>query len=362
MKITDIILKGVYNFSDFSYCFEDDWMQSAPDTLLVIGANGSGKTTLLRAIGNLWQILRLLLEGRSCIQTQRFSLFYNTQLAAMSLSGLLPEEKFWIYQGRENEVRHFLQAHQSEHKIGAIRVTTGNTEQYKIHYVPAGQSEPQDPSLSPFLSDLRDRYVKNRLGGRADLANMILLLSEKRTLERIEEQAGIPELGIEELAYRIVPEKEDFHWLALYHPTSRRKGSIENYLFTLKAINVEKYERIVNAVNLFLWDKKIIGFDSTTGDLLIEPESKQIHPAHLLSSGEKQMLLMTAFIARELRPGGMVLIDEPDLHLHVSLNNAFVNHLKRMVAEQNGQLIITSHSPEVWQHFTEAQELYLDSV
>lgn len=214
------------------------------------------------------------------------------------------------------------------------------------------------------MDDLRDRYVKNRLGGRVNLANMILLENEKRTLERIIDPPGIPEMGIgiDNLAYRVVPEREDFHWLAVYHPTSHRKGSIENYLFTLKAINVQKYERIVSEVNLFLWDKKIIGFDSTTGDLLIESESKQIHPAHLLSSGEKQMLLMTAFIARELRPYGMVLIDEPDLYLDVSLSNAFVNHLKRMVAEQKGQLIITSHSPEVWQYFTEAQKVYLFSI
>jgi ABC-type glutathione transport system ATPase component len=57
-----------------------------------------------------------------------------------------------------------------------------------------------------------------------------------------------------------------------------------------------------------------------------------------------------------------VLIDEPDLYLDVSLSNAFVNHLKRMVAEQKGQLIITSHSPEVWQYFIEAQKVYLFSI
>lgn len=95
-------------------------MQTTPDTLLVMGPNGSGKTTLLKAIGHLWHLLRLFLEGRSYTQAPRFSLFYNTQLAAMALLDFLPEHKFWIYQGHEDEVRPFLQEHQDEHKIGAV--------------------------------------------------------------------------------------------------------------------------------------------------------------------------------------------------------------------------------------------------
>jgi energy-coupling factor transporter ATP-binding protein EcfA2 len=161
-------------------------MQTTPDTLLVMGPNGSGKTTLLKAIGHLWHLLRLFLEGRSYTQAPRFSLFYNTQLAAMALLDFLPEQKFWIYQGHEDEVRPFLQEHQDEHKIGAVRVSLGNPERYKIHYLPPGHSSPQELDLShSFMDDLRDRYVKNRLGGRVNLANMILLENEKRTLERI---------------------------------------------------------------------------------------------------------------------------------------------------------------------------------
>ncbi len=76
-------------------------------------------------------------------------------------------------------------------------------------------------------------------------------------------------------------------------------------------------------------------------------KSGRSHPVHMLSSGEKQILLMIAFITRELRPGGMVLIDEPDLHLHVSLSNAFVSYLKQATAEKNGQLIIASHATEL---------------
>jgi predicted ATPase len=117
----------------------------------------------------------------------------------------------------------------------------------------------------------------------------------------------------------------------------------------------------VKAINAFFADKQITGFDKTTAELMITTKSGNKHPIHLLSSGEKQILLILAFIARELRPGGLVLIDEPDLHLHISLCNAFVSHLKRLAAEQHGQLIMASHSPKLWERFTQAERVELGS-
>ena len=203
---------------------------------------------------------------------------------------------------------------------------------------------------SKWIKELRERFVRNSLGASFDLPNVIFLASEVRTLHQIQEK---------EEEYSVIPEIERFNWLARYNATERREGSIQNYLFTLKAVNEEKYERIVSAVNEFLWDKKNTGFDKTTAELMISTSSGQKHPAHLLSSGEKQILLIIAFIARELRPGGIVLVDEPDLHLHVSLRKAFISYLKRMVAEQHGQLILASHAPELWEQFTQSQRVEL---
>jgi predicted ATPase len=64
--------------------------------------------------------------------------------------------------------------------------------------------------------------------------------------------------------------------------------------------------------------------------------------------------MMITFITRWLRPGGIVLIDEPDLHIHVSWVSALVSLLSRMVAEQDGQLIIASHESSLWRRFTQS--------
>lgn len=358
MKISQIILKGVNNFKGFGCSFEDDWSKSVPDSILLMGPNGSGKTTLLKAIGSLWELLGLFLEVPNQTDYAVDHDFFNDcKLAALAIRDFGPEISplVWIYLGEKQEVDRFLASHQQDYKVGGVWKAQGGagrlaaTKNIARLYEPSGDITQNLTSSSHWFYKLRERYIKNILGGQSDLPNLLFLESETRNLPTIDEP------------FSVIPEKETFTWLARYAPATRREGSIQNYLFTLKAINEEKYARIVHAANQFLFDKKISGFDPLTADLLITTHSGETHSADLLSSGEKQVLLMIAFIARELRPGGVVLIDEPDLHLHISLSTAFVSYLKRMVAEQNSQLLIASHAPELWERFTQTERVELGS-
>jgi predicted ATP-dependent endonuclease of OLD family len=56
-------------------------------------------------------------------------------------------------------------------------------------------------------------------------------------------------------------------------------------------------------------------------------------------------------VQRWLQPGGVVLIDEPDLHLHPSLILQLLASIENIVAKKNGQLILTSHATDVWQRY-----------
>jgi len=111
------------------------------------------------------------------------------------------------------------------------------------------------------------------------------------------------------------------------------------------------FQAIIDQVNAFLIGKRLTGFNRR-GELMVRVDGGGSHSIDDFSSGEKQVLLMIATITRWLRPGGVVLIDEPDLHLHPSLTTAFVGHLRRMIADKQGQLLIASHAPELWQDFT----------
>lgn len=350
MKINRIILKGVNNFENLDLTFKDEWTGTIPDSLLLMGINGSGKTRILRSISTLWQILGKFLDilADKDIKVDMYTKFEQQHLVALELYDFLPElgDSIWVCLGDAQDVEY---------------LSTNNKDSFFVYATPKSE-EPRTYSLSHIaplshkidvdniLSNLATRYTSNVLGGKTDLPNMIFLPSEGRSISQINDKRAIE------------PEQDKFQWLAKYQSVTERKNSVQNYLFTLKVVDEEKYRQIVSNVNRFLTNKQIVGFDKHTGELLIKTNNGKSHPIHRLSSGEKQVLLMIAHITRYLRSGSIVLIDEPDLHLHTSLTTAFVSFISRIISDQQGQLILASHDTNVWQQFPISQRINLDEV
>ena len=71
-------------------------------------------------------------------------------------------------------------------------------------------------------------------------------------------------------------------------------------------------------------------------------------------SGFQQVLMLLTFI--NTRPGAVMLMDEPDAHLHVILQDAIYHELRTVAARQGSQLIIATHS-EVVINSVEPREL-----
>jgi len=59
-------------------------------------------------------------------------------------------------------------------------------------------------------------------------------------------------------------------------------------------------------------------------------------------SGFQQVLMLLAFLY--LRPASILLLDEPDAHLHVILQDAIYGELCAVAAKQGSQLVIATHS------------------
>jgi hypothetical protein len=59
-------------------------------------------------------------------------------------------------------------------------------------------------------------------------------------------------------------------------------------------------------------------------------------------SGFHQVLLILAFMYA--RPSSLILLDEPDAHLHVLLQKQLYDILRKLCHERNGQLVIATHS------------------
>jgi predicted ATPase len=68
-----------------------------------------------------------------------------------------------------------------------------------------------------------------------------------------------------------------------------------------------------------------------------------------MSSGHKVVLLAVTTLVRYCEERTLVLIDEPEAHLHPPLLSAFVRIISELVADRNGLAIIATHSPIVLQ-------------
>ena len=62
-------------------------------------------------------------------------------------------------------------------------------------------------------------------------------------------------------------------------------------------------------------------------------------------SGFQQVLMLLAFLYA--RPASVLLIDEPDAHLHINLQGEILRLLKKISQERGGQLIVATHSEVV---------------
>jgi hypothetical protein len=97
--------------------------------------------------------------------------------------------------------------------------------------------------------------------------------------------------------------------------------------------------------------------DATGANILAEysatPESPRLDIASG-GSGFQQVLMLLAFL--HTRPASVLLLDEPDAHLHVILQEAIHGELRRVAADQRSQLIIATHS-EVIINAAEPREL-----
>ena len=69
----------------------------------------------------------------------------------------------------------------------------------------------------------------------------------------------------------------------------------------------------------------------------------------LLSSGHKIVLLTTTKLVETVEEKSLVLLDEPEAHLHPPLLSAFVRALSDLLINRNGVAIIATHSPVVLQ-------------
>jgi AAA domain, putative AbiEii toxin, Type IV TA system len=307
--------------------------------LLLQGGPASGKTTILECIRVLWETFGQCIDqaGRP-VELDGWSRFFSSdttaealrdaQLAALEL-GDLPErgQSLWIAVGQAGAWEELQRDHPEAAFAGLVRQGKGAAEWRVI------------------LPDRDWQSFRQRsMVGSEPRPNIVAFPSDRILVTPRKDGA------------RLI-DTTPLNWSAVYNS----KRDLDSVLLTLRALRPEDYEEALHLVNLALGhnNKRITGF-GTDGRLTVEGETAfgttYRHPADHLSSGEGQFLLLVAYTVAFLRPGGVVLVDEPDLHVHLSMVGQLLGTLSRVVREREGQLIVASNSDRVQGWFDRDEE------
>jgi predicted ATPase len=310
MRIQSFYLHRVRGLPDIHLDFLDSATGGVRPRTVIAGSNGTGKTTIL-----------------------------DTIYALLELAGGVKTKPAWLHtHGAQAEVR-----------ITDLPFAPG----------PSLVIESQRPKRSPLVEQLAEK-IKRAEADEIDFPNCLYFPSEGRALQP--KQVG-----------QVIAEPKGYQWLYRFSDSQRWQGSLESFLVAMDYRDLMaqregktgdgEFRQFVKLINdRFFQGKRIVGVDQQSFRVQVKAEDGQQFSIEALSSGEKQILLMLGEVQRRLRRGGVLLIDEPEIHLHPRWQRLLVRALTDLCAEHDAQLIITTHSEEVAGAVYEHELVLLDAI
>jgi len=109
---------------------------------------------------------------------------------------------------------------------------------------------------------------------------------------------------------------------------------------------LEKLELFTNILNERRFTYKSININKEKGFYFKTSKGKDLN-LDQLSSGEQHEVVLLYELIFKTRPGILVLIDEPEISLHITWQKEFLDDLLRIIEIQNFQVLIATHSPSI---------------
>jgi hypothetical protein len=287
------------------------------------GLNGSGKTTYLEVLAQLWQWFRRCTQKRGFAKPIGTRLLAEAQLVAALFTGLPgPRARMWIAWGRPDALRVLRDDPDSPYEVDGDKILW---DQQVLEFwdkkFASAEAGVESSELPP---------------------NLVWIEAENKYVSELRQN----ELTTARPAPSFVP-------VARYLPEARGPSHLEGLLRTLFLARRERWDLLAGYVRelrpgLELLDR----FDEATQRPLFRLATGEVLSVDRLSAGERSLLINLCMILRWLGPGGIVLLDEPELHQHISLIRGSLSVIDAIVSRHfHGQLMVASHSPEVWDYF-----------
>jgi len=197
---------------------------------------------------------------------------------------------------------------------------------------------------------LNTRYISPERGGTLkydpnvdnNIANSQGWLEQTRRQNRFEQfrqQSAVQFKTLEVLVLREI-EKD------------KTKRNDHGYTFDLI---IEELNKLLPAVKLVRSDRGF-SINSKTGAVIQEDQ---------ISSGESELLALTIEVlvfSRSEKPDKVLLLDEPDVHLHPDLQQKFISFVESVASKNNVRVVIATHSTAVIGAFSPIADLTIVPV
>lgn len=317
IKITSLHVQGLGPIESLKLPQGKAW-GSLPDMVLLHGPNGSGKTMLMD----------FLAQVAACMTVR-------TWPAAMS-----PREDSWVEfkvcgdpGGQENV----------QFRIGAPGFITANLQAPSY-----GVTFNDDPAVKVLAISDRSEWVKTL---RKAFPSATLYPNMPYVAYFPSERSFSIPRATQRMAGDLEEPLPFFH---RWQPPRTWQQSLEAQLYSARwhDLNAQAEGREEDATQLGRFTS---AFETITqgrkrlvwvrGQLYVELVSTgHRHELGQLSAGELQMMVFSAELRRWWRPGSLILIDEPELHLHTSWQLRLLELLRQWQSELGGQVILSSLS------------------
>ncbi len=146
---------------------------------------------------------------------------------------------------------------------------------------------------------------------------------------------GLYESKQEFLTYSV----DDAKALSVYIKDFEQKLSVFDSL-------LEKLELFTSILNERRFTYKSIKIDKTKGFFFKTVNNKELDLSNL-SSGEQHEVVLLYELIFNVKPNILVLIDEPEISLHITWQKEFLNDLLKIIKIQNIQVIVATHAPSI---------------
>jgi predicted ATP-binding protein involved in virulence len=109
---------------------------------------------------------------------------------------------------------------------------------------------------------------------------------------------------------------------------------------------LERLELFTNILNERRFTYKTIQVDRVKGFYFKTSKGKELQ-LNQLSSGEQHEVVILYELIFNAKQNTLVLIDEPEISLHITWQKEFLNDLLKIIKIQNIQVIIATHAPSI---------------